>query len=124
MFEEVWSHTAEDGALEAGGSEDGGFFGGDVVSGLIGKGSDLLDSFAGAGASGAVDAMTGAVGGGLGALSMIPSITGGEAKSGNGDSIQNNGATFEGLNYGGTGISPIVLAGLVVVIFFACKKLC
>ena len=46
-------------------------------------------------------------------------ISGGDAKSGNGPQNQSNGATFGGLNYGGTGVSPMLIGGIVVASLIA-----
>ncbi|MGL1956287.1 MAG: hypothetical protein OCD00_03070 [Colwellia sp.] len=56
---------------------------------------------------GALTSLTG--GGGL-------SASGGEATSGNGDQAQNNSTTFGGLNYGGTGVSPLLVGFIVVAV--------
>ena len=60
----------------------------------------------------------------LGALTSLTggggmSASGGDATSGNGDQAQNNSTSFGGLNYGGTGVSPILIGGIVVAALVA-----
>ncbi len=46
------------------------------------------------------------------------SASGGDATSGNGDQSFGSTTSFGGLNYGGTGVSPWLIAGIVGVIAF------
>jgi hypothetical protein len=46
-------------------------------------------------------------------------ISGGEAKSGNGDQKQTNSSVFGGLNYGASGVSPLLIFGIVVAVLVA-----
>ncbi|MAD77121.1 MAG: hypothetical protein CML20_20450 [Rheinheimera sp.] len=60
--------------------------------------------------------------GGLGALGSITGgapisgspMTGGGSSAKNGDQLFKSNATFGGLNYGGTGVNPLLVGGLVV----------
>ncbi len=46
-------------------------------------------------------------------------ISGGDAKSGNGDQTQRNSSVFGGLNYGSAGVSPMLVGGIVVAALIA-----
>jgi len=46
-------------------------------------------------------------------------ISGGEAKSGNGDLGQTNNIKVGGLNYGGTGVSPLLIGGIIAAALVA-----
>ena len=68
----------------------------------------------GAGAMGAANPMSALGGGGM---------TGGGSSAENGDQTFNSTAKFGGLNYGGTGVSPWLIAGLAgLVLVYMLKK--
>jgi len=58
----------------------------------------------------------------LGALTSLTGgggLTGGAATATNGDQEQRNSTSFGGLNYGGTGVSPMLVGVIVVAIVAA-----